>query len=91
MAQRGYYEGVRLLCRYQIEIYILVRKMKLFKVRLWKCQKKTFHNWYRYGADTEDIARISSGLPGFPITITATYHHLKVSLNNRHFLLRMST
>merc|ERR1719510_768068 len=45
MAQRGYYEGVRLLCR--------------------------------YGADTEDFTRILSGLPGFPITITATYHHIK--------------
>ncbi len=32
----------------------------------------------RFGADTEDIARIRAGLPGFPITITATYHHLKV-------------
>lgn len=45
MAQRGYYEGLRLLCR--------------------------------YGADTEDVYRLMTGLPGFPITITATYHHLK--------------
>ena len=31
----------------------------------------------RFGADTEDIYRLMTGLPGFPITITATYHHLK--------------
>ena len=31
----------------------------------------------RYGADTEDVYRLMTGLPGFPITITATYHHLK--------------
>ena len=45
MAQRGYYDGLRLLCR--------------------------------YGADTEDVYRLMTGLPGFPITITATYQHLK--------------
>ena len=46
---------------------------------------KIQYNIGRYGADTEDIARISAGLPGFPITITATYHHLKVSSNNESF------
>ena len=44
MAQRGYCEGIRILCR--------------------------------YGADTEDVYRLMTGLPGFPIQITATYHHL---------------
>ena len=46
---------------------------------------RILYNIGRYGADTEDIARISAGLPGFPITITATYHHLKVSTNNESF------
>ena len=46
---------------------------------------KTLYYIGRYGADTEDIARISAGLPGFPITITATYHHLKVSQYNEVF------
>lgn len=32
----------------------------------------------RYGADTEDILRLMSGLPGFPLTVSATYHHLEV-------------
>jgi len=30
-----------------------------------------------FGADTEDIMRILSGMPGLPITSCATYHHLK--------------
>ena len=29
-----------------------------------------------FGADTEDIMRILSGMPGLPITSCATYHHL---------------
>ncbi len=45
MAQRGYYEGVKLLCQ--------------------------------YGADTEDVYRLSSGMPGLSLAIAATYHHLK--------------
>lgn len=31
----------------------------------------------RYGADTEDVFRLMTGMPGLPITIAATYHHLK--------------
>ena len=31
----------------------------------------------QFGADTEDIMRILSGMPGLPITSCATYHHLK--------------
>eukprot|EP00095_Tigriopus_kingsejongensis_P009856 maker-scaffold853_size88743-snap-gene-0.11 protein:Tk09856 transcript:maker-scaffold853_size88743-snap-gene-0.11-mRNA-1 annotation:"ankyrin repeat containing protein" len=45
MAQRGYYEGVKLLCR--------------------------------FGADTEDVYRLMTEMPGLPIAIAATYHHLK--------------
>ena len=30
-----------------------------------------------FGADTEDIMRILSGMPGLPITSCATYHHLR--------------
>ncbi|XP_059083766.1 ankyrin repeat and SOCS box protein 12-like isoform X3 [Tigriopus californicus] len=45
MAQRGYYEGVKLLCR--------------------------------FGADTEDVYRLMTGMPGLPVAIAATYHHLK--------------
>jgi len=44
-AQRGYAEGVRLLCQ--------------------------------YGADTEDVLRLMSNLPGFPLTTTCTYQHLE--------------
>ena len=45
VAQRGYVQGVRLLCQ--------------------------------YGADTEDVLRLMSNLPGFPLTVTCTYHHLE--------------
>ena len=30
-----------------------------------------------YGADTEDLFRLTIGLPGLSIAIAATYHHLK--------------
>ena len=45
MSQRGYYEGVKLLCE--------------------------------YGAPLEDMYRLATGLPGLPVAIAATYHHLK--------------
>ncbi len=45
MAQRGYLQGVKLLCR--------------------------------FGADTEDLFRLSTGLPGLSIAIAATYQHLE--------------
>ena len=31
----------------------------------------------RYGADTEDVFRLSSGMPALPLAIAATYHHLE--------------
>ncbi len=31
----------------------------------------------RYGADTEDVFRLMSGMPALPLAIAATYHHLE--------------
>jgi hypothetical protein len=31
----------------------------------------------RYGADTEDVYRLMTGMPGLPLAIAATYHHFK--------------
>ena len=33
-----------------------------------------------HGADTEDVLRLMTGMPGLPITVSATYHHLKCFL-----------
>ena len=30
----------------------------------------------KYGADTEDVFRLVSNMPGFPLSVTCTYHHL---------------
>ncbi len=30
----------------------------------------------RYGADTEDVQRLVSGMPNLPLAIAATYHRL---------------
>jgi len=30
----------------------------------------------QYGADTEDLYRLSTGMPGLPVAIAATYRHL---------------
>jgi len=45
LCQRGFHEGIQLLCE--------------------------------FGADTEDVLRILSGMPGLPLTTCATYHHLR--------------
>ncbi len=31
----------------------------------------------QYGADTEDVFRLMSGMPGLAVAIAATYHHLR--------------